>query len=107
MQLTDAPLPCCSPRQFEAAAEVFKAMAHSSRAMIVYVLGQKGEHCVADLTDMVGSDMSTVSNHLSVLKAAGIVETDRRGTQVFYRLCCPCITDMFCCLDQFRRERSK
>jgi ArsR family transcriptional regulator len=102
-----APAACWSPRQFEAAAKVFKAMAHPSRAMIVYVLGQEGEHCVADLTDMVGSDMSTVSNHLTILKTAGIVETDRRGTQIFYRLCCPCITNIFCCLDEFHQEKSK
>jgi ArsR family transcriptional regulator len=45
--------------------------------------------------------MSTVSNHLSVLRNVGIVKDDRRGTQVFYSLRKPCLLNLFCCLDEF------
>ena len=56
----------------EARAQVFKALAHPSRLLIVDELMQS-ERCVCELTALVGSDMSTVSKHLSVLKAAGVV----------------------------------
>src|ERR1035441_2260145 len=52
---------------YEARAQVFKALGHPSRLLIVDELMQS-ERCVCDLTAIVGSDMSTVSKHLSVLK---------------------------------------
>ena len=74
----------------EARAEVIKALAHPTRLYIVGELSQ-GERCVCELREGVGADLSTVSKHLSVLKNAGIVEDDKRGLQVFYRLRVPCI----------------
>lgn len=49
-----------------------------------------GEKCVHEFVDRVDFDFSTVSQHLSGLKAAGVVETDKRGKKVFYRLKCSC-----------------
>ena len=81
-------------------AEVFKALGHPARVRIVSALAE-GEHCVADLTALVQLDISTVSNHLSVLRGVGIVCAERRGTQVFYTLRKPCLLNLFCCLDDF------
>ena len=75
-----------------------KAMAHPSRLFIIQQLSF-GEHCVCELRDMVGADLSTVSKHLSVLKNAGIVETEKRGVQVFYRLKVPCILNFMSCVE--------
>jgi ArsR family transcriptional regulator len=72
--------------KYEARAQIIKAMAHPSRLFIVDELAKNGERCVCELTEMVGADMSTVSRHLAVLKSAGIVEDDKRGSQVYYRL---------------------
>ena len=83
---------------YEARARVIKAMAHSTRLFIVEELS-KGERCVCDLRDMVGADISTVSKHLSILKNAGIVEDDKRGTQVFYTLKVPCVLNFFTCVE--------
>ena len=69
-------------------ANVFKALAHPSRLLIVEQLAQN-ERCVCELTEMIGADMSTVSKHLSVLKGAGIIQDDKRGLQVYYRLKMP------------------
>jgi ArsR family transcriptional regulator len=49
----------------------------------------------------VGLDVSTVSNHLTVLRSVGLVVNERRGTQVFYSLSDPCVMNIFCCLDGF------
>jgi len=91
---------------FEARAEIVKALAHPTRLFIVNELS-KGERCVCELRDEIGADMSTVSKHLSVLKNAGVVEDDKRGLQVFYRLCCPCILNFFGCVENVLQENAR
>lgn len=89
-----------TPADFRQASEVFKALSNPNRLLIVDAVAQ-GERCVADLTALVGLDMSTVSNHLTVLRHVGILKAERRGTQVFYALRKPCLLNVFCCLDEF------
>ena len=89
-----------TPADFRKGADVFKALSNANRLLIVDALS-KGERCVADLTALVGLDISTVSNHLSVLRSVGLVVDERRGTQVFYTLKNPCVMNIFCCLDEF------
>jgi len=84
---------------YEAKARVMKAFAHPTRLFIVDELAQ-GERCVCELRDMVGADISTVSKHLTLLKAAGVVCDDKRGQQVFYRLRTPCVLGFFDCVQQ-------
>ncbi len=81
-------------------AKVFKALGHPSRLLMVEALGG-GEKCVCELRDLVGSDISTVSKHLSVLKEAGIVQDDRRGTNIFYSLRMRCVTAFLGCVERF------
>ncbi len=92
--------------QYEARAEVLKAMAHPSRLLIVDELA-KGERCVCELTEMIGADVSTVSKHLSLLKNAGIVMDEKRGTQVFYTLRVPCVVNFFSCVEAVLKERAR
>ena len=77
-------------KMYEERAEILKALGHPSRLMMVDELS-RGERCVCELTELVGADMSTVSRHLSVLREAGLVDSEKRGLKVFYRLACPCI----------------
>jgi ArsR family transcriptional regulator len=93
-----------SSQEYRAGADVFKALGHSSRLLIVDVLTH-GERCVADLTQLIGCDTSTVSNHLSVLRNVGIVADERRGQQVFYRIATPCVRKVFACLEEMRAAR--
>ena len=88
--------------KFEARARVIKAMAHPTRLFVVDELS-RGERCVCELTEMVGSDISTVSKHLSLLKNAGIVQDDKRGSQVWYSLRCPCVLKFFECVETVMR----
>ncbi len=85
-------------RLFERRTRVIKALAHPSRLLMVEALSA-GEQCVCDLQALVGADMSTVSKHLSLLKGAGIVLSDKRGQQVWYRLRVPCLLSFFSCVD--------
>lgn len=87
-----------------ARTQVLKAMAHPSRLLIIEEL-EKEEHCVCELTGMVGADVSTVSKHLSVLRQAGIVQDEKRGNQVYYRLRVPCIINFFGCVESVLAAR--
>ena len=85
--------------KYEARARIIKALAHPARLFIVDELARRGERCVCELTKMIGTDMSTVSRHLSMLKAAGIIEDQKRGSQVYYKLRIQCVADFFECVE--------
>ena len=85
--------------KYETRAKIIKAMAHPTRLFIVDELARSGERCVCDLTEMVGVDMSTVSRHLAMLRNAGIIEDEKRGAQVYYRLRVRCVMDFFECVE--------
>ena len=83
----------------EARAQVIKALAHPTRLFIVEELARSGERCVCELTEMIDADMSTVSRHLALLRSAGILEDQKRGAQVYYRLRVTCILNFFACIE--------
>ncbi len=83
-----------------------KALAHPSRLIIAEAL-QSGEQCVRDLRTLVGGDLSTVSKHLSVMREAGLLEMEKRGLNVFYRLRCPCLISFFECVDSLAPAHDK
>ncbi len=84
--------------RFEARAKVIKALAHPTRLFMVDELSRQ-EHCVYELTEKVGADVSTVSRHLAILKDVGIVKDEKRGSQVFYSLRMPCVLNFFTCVE--------
>ncbi len=92
--------------RLRARARVMKALAHPTRLFIVERLLER-EHCVCELTAMIGADISTVSKHLAVLKNAGIVEDRRQGVQIFYSLKCPCVADFFTCAEAVLRMEAR
>ena len=92
--------------RFEAQAQIIKAMAHPTRLFIVDRLSTR-EHCVCELTGMIGQDVSTVSKHLAVLRNAGIVQDEKRGTQVFYQLRMPCMLSFFSCVTSVMKSRAE
>jgi DNA-binding transcriptional ArsR family regulator len=92
--------------RYEARAQVFKALAHPSRLLMVDEL-MREERCVCELTALVGSDMSTVSKHLAVLKAAGVVQDERRGAQIWYRLRMKCVSKFFTCVESELQKQAR
>jgi ArsR family transcriptional regulator len=65
-------------------AQVFKALADRVRLRLVFLIGahQGGEVCVCELTTAFDLTQPTISHHLKVLREAGIIESERRGTWV-------------------------
>jgi ArsR family transcriptional regulator len=92
--------------RYQARAAVIRAMGHPTRLFIVDELS-RGERCVCELTAMIGADVSTVSKHLSVLKNAGIVQDEKRGSQVFYSLLVPCVLNFFSCVESVLQSRAR
>lgn len=80
-------------------AQVLKALGHPSRLAMVEAL-VSGEKCVCELQELVGSDMSTVSKHLSVLRSVGLVKDRKEGLKVFYSLRLPCVARFLDCVDE-------
>ncbi len=90
---------------FRRQARVLKALANESRLKIVDRLST-GECSVGELTDLVGSDRTTVSKHLAILRAHGIVLDRRAGNVVYYTLLTPCVMNFFSCATQVLKERA-
>jgi ArsR family transcriptional regulator len=69
-------------------AQVFKALGDPVRLRLVSLIGARegGEVCVCDLASAFDLSQPTISHHLKVLREAGLIESDRRGTWVYYRL---------------------
>ena len=89
--------------RYKTRARIIKAMAHPTRLFVVDELSRHGEHCVWELTRMVGADMSTVSRHLAILKDAGLIEDEKRGSQVYYRACVGCISQFLDCVESLAK----
>ena len=82
------PLACKPLSESEAAelAPLFKALADPVRLRLLSLIAchEAGETCVCDLTAAFDLTPPTISHHLRVLKQAGLIDSERRGTWVFY-----------------------
>jgi len=88
---------------YEARAHIAKALAHPSRLLILDAL-KEGDRCVCELTELVGSDQSTVSKHLALLKNAGLVKVRKEGVMVYYGNRCKCLGGFFECIESVLKD---
>ena len=79
-------VPALEPAAAEDLAAVFKALADPTRVAIVSRLASGDQCCVCDLTAAFDLSQPTVSHHLRILRDAGLVEFERRGTYAYYWL---------------------
>jgi len=83
---------CCPPAVVDSVdrslgAALFKALADPHRLTILATLARsEDEVCVCDFTSGLPLNQPTVSHHLRILREAGLVTCERRGTWVYYRL---------------------
>lgn len=73
---------------FERQARICRAFAHPGRLQILDLLGQ-GERGSSELQDSLGISKTSISQHLSVLRAAGVLTTRRKGKQIYCSLAMP------------------
>ncbi|MFE7133304.1 ArsR/SmtB family transcription factor [Streptomyces sp. NPDC057638] len=83
--LLTAPL---DQEQAEVLAKVFKALGDPVRLRLLSMIASRsgGEVCVCDLTPAFDLSQPTISHHLKLLREAGLIASERRGTWVYYRL---------------------
>ena len=74
------------PAEVQGASELLTALAAPLRLSIVALLDEHGTRCVHQLVDALGVPQPLVSQHLRVLRAAGLVTGVRHARQVDYRL---------------------
>ena len=67
-------------------ARLFKALGDDTRLAILRQLREQGEVCACDFVAGCAVAQPTVSHHLKVLRAAGLVSAERRGLWIYYRL---------------------
>lgn len=85
---------CCAPiavrpldpDQAESVAPMFKALGDPVRLRLMSMIASAPEICVCDLTPAFDLSGPTISHHLKVLREAGLVDSERRGTWVWYRV---------------------
>ena len=73
-------------RELARAAEMLKALAHPVRLCIARGLWQSGGCNVAHMQQCLEAPQSTISQHLAKMRAVGIIEGERNGLEVVYRL---------------------
>ena len=73
-----------TPKPFVELSEILKALSHPQRICIVKSIIEKKNCCVNDMSECLSENQPTVSRHISVLKAAGIIKGDRQGTFIYY-----------------------
>ena len=83
-------------------AAIAKALADAKRLCVVERLAD-GERSVSDLSRDVGCQVPNMSQHLAVLRSAGIVASRREGSTVFYRLADPNVLEVYRLLQQVAR----
>ena len=83
-------------------AAIARALADAKRLCVVERLAD-GERSVSDLSRDVGCQVPNMSQHLAVLRSAGIVATRRDGNTVFYRLADPQVLEVYRLLQQVAR----
>ena len=77
-----------TPAAADELAETLKAIADPARLRLLNFIAAQpsGEACVCHFTEPLGLSQPTVSHHLKLLYAAGLLERERRGTWVYYRI---------------------
>ncbi|GAA2563381.1 ArsR/SmtB family transcription factor [Pseudonocardia hydrocarbonoxydans] len=83
-----SPPPLLDADEAAALAAAFKAVGDPTRLRLLHLIAAHdgGEACVCDLTAAFDLAGPTISHHLRVLREAGLVTGDRRGTWIYYRV---------------------
>jgi ArsR family transcriptional regulator, virulence genes transcriptional regulator len=76
---------------YELQAEISKTIAHPLRIAIIHYL-KDGEKTVNDLTQTLGASQSNISQHLAIMRQRQIVRTRKEGSNIYYRVASPKIS---------------
>ncbi len=78
---------------YQLKAEFFRTLGHPARIRVLELLGER-EHAVSELLPEIGVEPANLSQQLAVLRRAGLVETRKEGSAVYYSLSSPEIAEL-------------
>ncbi|AHH98803.1 metalloregulator ArsR/SmtB family transcription factor [Kutzneria viridogrisea] len=78
---------------YQLKAEFFKTLGHPARIRVLELLSQR-EHAVAEMLPEVGIEATNLSQHLALLRRAGLVATRKEGSNVYYSLTSPQVAEL-------------
>lgn len=85
-----------SDKTYSREAEIFKALSHPTRILILYSVKEE-QLTVTELSEKAGIDISTMSKHLDLLKRNRIIVGEKIKNTVFYKINIPCVFDFLNC----------
>jgi ArsR family transcriptional regulator, arsenate/arsenite/antimonite-responsive transcriptional repressor len=96
MKLSQPTVSCCppllagrlTPDEAERLAVIFRVLGEPARLQLLSLIAAQpsGEVCACELVETLGLSQPTVSHHLKVMYAAGLLAKERRGTWIYYRI---------------------
>lgn len=86
------------------AADFFKTLAHPVRIKILHSLEQ-GERCVCEIIEELDIEQSNLSQHLSVMKKQGILDSRKDGQKMLYRIAYPSVLDVIAAAEKTLSEQ--
>jgi len=99
MRLTTGKLDLLPDEVFESAAECLKVMAHPVRLKMVNILMQ-GEFAVHEIAEACQTNPNQACEHLRLLKGHGLLNSERRGRTVYYRVASPQLPGLIQCIQK-------
>lgn len=86
--------------------KVFKALGEPTRLKIIKLISAR-EMCVCELMEVLAMNQPRISQHLKVLKEAGVVRERKRAQWCYYSLCCDGFQEFIDSFSSFMREDVK
>ncbi len=96
MEISALSIACCpplmagrlTPEEAKNLAIVFRVLGEPVRLQLLSLIAAQpsGEVCACELVEALGISQPTVSHHLKVMYEAGLLDKDRRGTWIYYRI---------------------
>lgn len=91
--------PSVESQPYESQAQLLKVLTHPARLAILNIL-RDGEHCVCHMEAYLGYRQAYISQQLTVLREAGLIQDRREGWNVFYHVAEPRIFDVLTAVEQ-------
>lgn len=73
---------------YKRTAEIFKALSHPTRLKIMELLKSSSDLCVCHIYEALELEQANVSQHLRILRTAGLIRSKKQGLKVHYSICC-------------------
>ena len=96
MKVSKPAIPCCPPllagklthREAVQLAALFRVLSEPARLQMLSLIAAQAnqEVCACELVESLGLSQPTISHHLKVMYEAGLLEKERRGTWIYYRI---------------------